>query len=55
MALERAQALLVEAGGLEVEKKVDNILKGLGFGPADYQRPCTDFSGGWQMRIALAR
>jgi len=30
-------------------------LKGLGFEPEDSDRLCSDFSGGWQMRIALAR
>lgn len=55
LALERAQALLEEAGGSDVERRVDGILGGLGFQRSDYGRPCTDFSGGWQMRIALAR
>ncbi len=31
------------------------MLNGLGFGQKDWQRPCEEFSGGWQMRIALAR
>lgn len=30
------------------------ILQGLGFDHAAQQRPCSDFSGGWQMRVALA-
>ena len=34
---------------------MDSVLAGLGFVPADSDRPCSDFSGGWQMRIALAR
>lgn len=55
LALERAQAVLLEAGGNDVERRVDGILGGLGFQRCDYGRPCTDFSGGWQMRIALAR
>jgi ATP-binding cassette subfamily F protein 3 len=35
--------------------RVANVLKGLGFTEEDYDQPCNSFSGGWQMRIALAR
>ena len=31
------------------------VLNGLGFQQEDWTRSCMDFSGGWQMRIALAR
>jgi ATP-binding cassette subfamily F protein 3 len=50
-AQEQFQAL----GGYEQEQMVDTVLKGLGFEPEDSDRLCSDFSGGWQMRIALAR
>ena len=41
--------------GYSVEAKAGAVLLGLGFTQKDMQRPCEDFSGGWQMRIALAK
>jgi ATP-binding cassette subfamily F protein 3 len=35
--------------------RAEAVLAGLGFAPADSARDCGEFSGGWQMRIALAR
>ena len=43
------------AGGYELESKVRSILFGLGFTERDMRRLTTEFSGGWQMRIALAK
>jgi ATP-binding cassette subfamily F protein 3 len=31
------------------------VLKGLSFKDEDAQKPCTSFSGGWQMRISLCK
>lgn len=42
-------------GGYELESNARQILTGLGFGVEDFDRPCSEFSGGWQMRIALAK
>jgi ATP-binding cassette subfamily F protein 3 len=42
-------------GGYSMEAEVGNVLRGLGFAPSDWARDCGEFSGGWQMRIALAR
>jgi ATP-binding cassette subfamily F protein 3 len=50
-----AQEQFQVMGGYEQEQMVDSVLKGLGFEPEDSDRLCSDFSGGWQMRIALAR
>jgi len=44
-----------DAGGLTLDERVARVLGGLGFSEADQGRSCADFSGGWQMRIALAR
>lgn len=42
-------------GGYELESNARQILAGLGFKPSDFDQPCSEFSGGWQMRIALAK
>ncbi|HTY61431.1 MAG TPA: ABC-F family ATP-binding cassette domain-containing protein [Acidobacteriota bacterium] len=41
--------------GYSLEAKAGAVLLGLGFTQNDMQRACEDFSGGWQMRIALAK
>ena len=55
MMLDDASTEFAAAGGWTQEQEVDSVLKGLGFRPEDSKRYCTDFSGGWQMRIGLAR
>lgn len=42
-------------GGYDLESRAAAILTGLGIGPEDYNRPTESFSGGWKMRIALAK
>jgi ATP-binding cassette, subfamily F, member 3 len=41
--------------GYSIDLRITTVLRGLGFAPADLERPCETFSGGWQMRIALAK
>ncbi|GAB4331673.1 MAG: ABC-F family ATP-binding cassette domain-containing protein [Dehalococcoidia bacterium] len=41
--------------GYRIEARIGRVLDGLGFDPADRHKRCSDFSGGWQMRIALAK
>jgi ATP-binding cassette subfamily F protein 3 len=41
--------------GYSIELRTATVLQGLGFKPADFERPTETFSGGWQMRIALAK
>jgi len=42
-------------GGYDLESRAQVVLTGLGIGPLDYTRPVDSFSGGWKMRIALAK
>ncbi|MGH9236992.1 MAG: ATP-binding cassette domain-containing protein [Vicinamibacterales bacterium] len=41
--------------GYNMDLRIATVLRGLGFSPEDAERPCETFSGGWQMRIALAK
>ena len=50
-----AQSRFEQIGGYAVEADAHRILSGLGFNPADHDRPMGEMSGGWRMRIALAR
>ena len=49
------QELFRQRGGYMMEAEIGRVLKGLGFAEADWNKPCEHFSGGWQMRIALAK
>ncbi|MCB0400978.1 MAG: ABC-F family ATP-binding cassette domain-containing protein [Flavobacteriales bacterium] len=46
---------LMLIGGFNVEAEVETVLKGLGFTPDDFDRLTDEFSGGWRMRIELAK
>ncbi len=41
--------------GHSIDLRVTQVLDGLGFARADFSKPADAFSGGWQMRIALAK
>lgn len=43
------------AGGYEMEHRTAEVLEGLGFTTQDLQRPYNEFSGGWRMRVLLAK
>ena len=45
---------LADIEAYSAEARAGFILSGLGFSGEDQQRPCSDFSGGWRMRVALA-
>ena len=48
------QARLADIDAWSAEGRASAILKGLGFDAEAQLRPCSDFSGGWRMRVALA-
>ncbi|AVO39381.1 ABC-F family ATP-binding cassette domain-containing protein [Pukyongiella litopenaei] len=48
------QTRLADIDAWSAEARAASILKGLGFDDAAQARPCSDFSGGWRMRVALA-
>lgn len=48
------QTRLADIDAWSAEARASSILKGLGFDDDDQKRPCSDFSGGWRMRVALA-
>ncbi len=48
------QTRLADIDAWSAEGRASAILKGLGFDYDAQQRPCSDFSGGWRMRVALA-
>ncbi len=50
-----AQDRYQQLGGYELEARAKQILGGLGFPVADFDKPACEFSGGWQMRIALSK
>ncbi len=48
-------AELSDCDGYRVESEIAKILVGLGFEPDDLHKPVSSFSGGWRMRLNLAR
>ncbi len=51
---EKNEQLLIRGEG-NVNGEVEVVLKGLGFTAGDMERKCEEFSGGWRMRIELAK
>lgn len=46
---------LYSHGEVNYDAEIEKVLLGLGFDRQDFQRPTNDFSGGWRMRIELAK
>lgn len=51
---EKSELLHIRGEG-NMDGEVEVVLKGLGFKPDDFERHCEEFSGGWRMRIELAK
>ncbi|HBT34309.1 MAG TPA: ABC transporter, partial [Pusillimonas sp.] len=49
------ETALVEADSWTAPSRAEQLLAGLGFAPDTWMKPVNEFSGGWQMRLALAR
>ncbi|TVS11547.1 MAG: ATP-binding cassette domain-containing protein [Wenzhouxiangella sp.] len=54
-AIAHAHAGLADAGGYDAHARAGSLLNGLGFASAQHRRPISDFSGGWRIRLSLAR
>lgn len=53
--LNKAKERFAVIGGYTMEARTEKVLLGLGFKSADFNRPMSELSGGWQMRVELAR
>ncbi len=51
----RLELILLDRDATRLRPRTESILRGLGFADKDFTRDCGEFSGGWQMRIALAK
>ncbi|NDD28634.1 MAG: ABC transporter ATP-binding protein [Proteobacteria bacterium] len=51
----KAQARFDHAEGHTIDARIRTVLAGMGFRSEDLERPCREFSGGWQMRGAMSR
>lgn len=51
----RLELILHDQDTVALRPRAESILRGLGFAETDFPRDCGEFSGGWQMRIALAK
>jgi ATP-binding cassette subfamily F protein 3 len=54
-AIAEAHANLAEAGGYDAHARAGSLLNGLGFASDSHLHPVSSFSGGWRIRLSLAR
>ena len=55
LAIAHAHAALHDAGALDARARAQALISGLGFAQSELERPVNSFSGGWRMRLQLAR
>ena len=55
MAIAHAHATLQDAGAHDAQARAQTLILGLGFQVHELERPVNSFSGGWRMRLQLAR
>ena len=55
MKMGDVQTEFEKRGGYDLESRAEEVLTGLGIDPSDHRKNIEEFSGGWKMRIALAR
>ena len=53
--LSKLQEKYDHLGGYTIQSKAEEVLEGIGFATADLHRPLKEFSGGWRMRVMLAK
>ena len=49
------QEKIEHLGGYDIETKTEKVLAGMGFGKDDFDKPLEHYSGGWRMRVMLAK
>jgi len=49
------QEKIEHLGGYDMETKTEKVLAGMGFGKDDFDKPLEHYSGGWRMRVMLAK
>lgn len=55
MAMAQAYSDLADAGDHDAAARAQTLIQGLGFKPGEQDNPVNSFSGGWRMRLQLAR
>lgn len=53
--LSKLQEKFEHLDGYTMQSKAEEVLEGIGFSTADLHRPLKEFSGGWRMRVMLAK